>query len=99
MGPDLKTQAEEGTRKWMVLFQDIAASLDEDPASDHAQSLAARWQALIDEFTGSNTLIEQGVGRVWADQANWPAQMKEQAAPFSDRRVWEFIRKAQAARS
>ena len=98
MGPDLKTQAEEGTRKWMVLFQDIAASLDEDPPSDHVQSLAARWQALIDEFTGSNKLIEQGVGRVWADQATWPAQMKEQAAPFSDRRVWEFIRKAQAAR-
>jgi DNA-binding transcriptional MerR regulator len=98
MGADRNTQAEEGTRKWMVLFQDIAAALEEDPASDHAQSLVARWQALIDEFTGSHKPIEQGVGRVWADQANWPAQMKEQAAPFSDRRVWEFIRKAQASR-
>ena len=98
VGADLKAKAEEGTHKWMVLFQDIVASLDEDPASDHAQSLAARCQALIDEFTGSNKLIEQGVGRVWADHTNWPAEMKQQAAPFSDRRVWEFIRKAQAAR-
>jgi DNA-binding transcriptional MerR regulator len=97
IGDELKTKAEEGTRKWMALFTDIVASLDADPASEAAQALAARWQALIDEFTGGVKGIEQGVGRVWADQANWPADMKQQAAPFADRRVWEFIRKAQSA--
>jgi DNA-binding transcriptional MerR regulator len=97
MGDELGRKAEEGTRKWMALFDDILASLDEDPASKHARSLAARWQALIDEFTGGSKQIEQSVGRVWADRSNWPEEMKEQTARFSDRRVWEFIRKVQQA--
>lgn len=100
MGADLKARAEAGTRKWMALFDDIQVALNDgtDPASDRANALAARWQALIDDFTGGNTQIERGVGKVWADQPNWPAHMKAQAAPFMDKRVWEFIAKARAAR-
>src|SRR5262249_30641991 len=46
--------AMEGTRKWQALFKDVTASLDEDPAGPVAQALFARWQALIQEFTGGN---------------------------------------------
>lgn len=100
MGDELKARAEEGTRKWMALFRDIQAALERhlDPASTEARALADRWQALIDEFTGGNPQIAQGVGNVWKDQSNWPADMKEQSAPFMDRRVWEFIGRVQRAR-
>lgn len=100
MGPDLTARAEEGTRKWLALFKDVQAAIDSgvDPGSDAAQALASRWQALIDEFTGGNRQIEQGVGNVWKDQANWPAEMKAQSAPFMDRRVWQFIGQARAKR-
>jgi DNA-binding transcriptional MerR regulator len=100
MGVELETRAEEGTRKWMALFGDIQSALSEgtEPGSDRAQALATRWQSLIDEFTGGNTQIEQAVGRVWADRANWPADMKTQSAPFMDKRVWDFIAAARTAR-
>ncbi|MFL6279636.1 MAG: TipAS antibiotic-recognition domain-containing protein [Vicinamibacterales bacterium] len=97
-GAELTTQAEEGTRKWAALFKDIQASLDADPAGAVAQELAARWQALIDEFTGRDRGIEQGVAKVWSDSANWPSQMRAQTQPFMDKGVWEFINRARAAR-
>jgi len=98
LGSELKTQAEEGTRKWTALFEDIQASLDADPAGATAEELVARWQGLIDEFTGRDRGIEQGVARVWSDSANWPSQMHAQTRPFMDKRVWEFISRARAAR-
>ena len=100
MGPELKARAEEGTRKWMALFKDVQAALEAntDPASEQAQALAARWQSLIDEFTGGNKQIEQSVGKVWGDRGNWPVEMKDQSAPFMDPRVWQFIGKVNAAR-
>ncbi len=100
MGPELQARAEEGTRKWMALFKDIQGAIAEgsDPAGERGQTLAARWQALIDEFTGGSKQIEQGVGKVWADRANWPSGMKEQAAPFMDKRIWDFIARARASR-
>ena len=96
-GPELAARAEEGTRKWMALFHDIQAARDDDPASEKAQALVARWQALIDEFTGGNQAIAAGVGNVWADRDNWPAQMRAQSELFMDERVWDFIRRARAA--
>jgi DNA-binding transcriptional MerR regulator len=91
--------AMEGTRKWQALFADVTASLDEDPSSPKAQALLARWQALIDEFTGGNQAITEGLGRAWGDRGNWSAAMKQNAAPFSDPRIWEFISRCrQAAR-
>ena len=55
-------------------------------------------EGLIDEFTGRDRGIEQGVARVWSDSANWPSQMHAQTRPFMDKRVWEFISRARAAR-
>jgi DNA-binding transcriptional MerR regulator len=90
--------AMEGTRKWQALFADVHASLDADPAGPVAQALLARWKALIDEFTGGNDGIRDGLGRAWQDRANWSDAMKKNAEPFGDPRVWEFIRKAGEAR-
>jgi len=90
--------AMEGTRKWQALFADINASLDEDPAGPKAQALLDRWKALIEEFTGGNQQIKEGMGRAWQDSDNWTPQMKKVREPFGDPRVWEFIRKAGQAR-
>lgn len=91
--------AMEGTRKWQALFKDITSSLDIDPGSAEAQVLLQRWNALVEEFTGGNPEIRAGVGRAWQDRDNWSEERKKQSEPFTDPRVWEFIRKTQAARN
>jgi DNA-binding transcriptional MerR regulator len=93
-----RDMAMEGTRKWQVLYQDITASLDEDPAGPQAQALVDRWKALIDEFTGGNEQIQAGLGRAWQDRPNWSEPMKKVSEPFGDPRIWEFISKARKAR-
>jgi DNA-binding transcriptional MerR regulator len=98
MTPEMRTVAEEGTRKWQALFKDVEASLDEDPAGPKAQALVDRWTALIHEFTGGSNDIAAGLGRAWADRENWPTPMQKVSQPFSDPRIWDFIRKASAAR-
>ena len=99
MAERLREIALEGTRRWQALFKDITGSLDADPAGPVAQALLDRWKALIEEFTGGNAEIKEGLGRVWRDRDNWSDERKKQAEPFADPRVWEFIRKAGAARN
>lgn len=99
MTAETRAAAEEGTRKWQALFKDVEAALDEDPASPGAQVLVNRWQALVAEFTQGNHEIAAGVGRAWQDRENWSGPMKKVAEPFGDPRIWEFIRKASAART
>jgi hypothetical protein len=99
MTEKIRDIAMEGTRKWQTLFADVKASLDEEPASPKAQALLDRWKALIDEFTGGNAAIKEGLGRAWQDRDNWSAQTKKVSEPFGDPRVWEFIRKAGQARA
>jgi len=99
MTEKLREIAMEGTRRWQALFADVTASLDADPAGPVGQALLDRWKALIDEFTGGNRDVKDGIARAWQDRDNWSPAMKEQSAPFSDPRVWEFIKKAGAARA
>jgi DNA-binding transcriptional MerR regulator len=89
--PELQAEA---TRAWTELFRDVEAALDEDPKSETAQALAARWRKLVEGFTGGDPELSKGVGKAWADRGNWSAGMKEQSAPFANPKVWEFIKKA-----
>ena len=89
--PELQVEV---TGAWTELFRDVEAALDEDPASAKAQALAARWRKLVEGFTGGDPDVSRGLGKAWADRANWPAGMKEQSAPFANPKVWEFIKKA-----
>jgi len=43
---------------------------------------------------GGNAVAHSGVAKVWADQANWPAVMRQKAEPFTNRKVWEFMGRA-----
>ncbi len=90
---------EEASRAWRVLFSDIEAALDRNPASPEAQALVGRWRALIETFTGGDLEISAGLKSAWAHRGNWSPGLQEQTKRFGDRRIWEFIEKAGAASS
>lgn len=84
-----------GQQAWSELIREVEAAVGdgEDPASEKAQALASRWQALIEEFTGGNPEIRRNLERLYADRANWPASPR----PELPTGVSEFIQKAMAA--
>ena len=87
---------EQGQRDWAVLIRECEQAVAEgaDPASERAQELAARWSNLIRGFTGGDPEIQQGLNRMYADQANWPAAFPR---PYGED-VQAFIARAMAAR-
>jgi DNA-binding transcriptional MerR regulator len=88
--PELQAEV---TKQWTALVAEVEAALGEDPAEDTAQALAARWRTLVAGFTGGDPEVQKGVNKMWADQANWPAET--QAAQFQiSPEVQAFIVKA-----
>jgi len=87
---------ERVSRQWNELIADVETALGEDPGGEKAQALAARWKELVEGFTGGDPDITASVGRVWADRANWPADMNAKA-PVIRPEVWAFIARARAA--
>jgi DNA-binding transcriptional MerR regulator len=85
---------QEATKAWTELIHDVEAALGEDPAGERAQALAARWRKLVEGFTGGDPEIGAGLRKLYADQANWPGEFKQQMGPFMKKEVWEFIGKA-----
>jgi DNA-binding transcriptional MerR regulator len=92
--PELQERA---SRQWADLIADVEVALGEDPAGEKAQALAARWTALVGEFTGGDAAIAGSVGRMWADRPNWPKDM-DAKSPSIKPEVWGFISRANAAR-
>jgi DNA-binding transcriptional MerR regulator len=90
--PEVQQSAE---RDWAALIKDVEASLGEDPASEKAQAIAARWSELIERFTGGDPGIRENLARLYADHANWPS---EASKPYSDE-VGAFIAKAVSIRN
>lgn len=86
--PEMQAKAQQD---WQDLFRDVEAALNEDPASEKAQELGRRWKALVGGFTGGNPEVAQGLNKLYADRPNWPDTAKQQMAPFSNQRVWEFM--------
>ncbi len=86
---------ERGQRDWQQLIGEVQAAVAEglDPASERAQALAARWQGLIEEFTGGDPGIRENLRRLYADQANWPSTFQK---PYGDD-VGAFLAKAKEA--
>lgn len=87
---------ERGQREWQKLLGEVEAAVAEglDPASERAQALAARWEGLIEEFTGGDPGIRENLRKLYADQANWPSTFSK---PFGDV-AGAFIGKVKAAR-
>ena len=87
---------ERGQREWQRLIAEVEAAAAEglDPAGERAQALAARWEGLVEEFTGGDPGIRENLRRLYADQANWPETFRK---PYSDESA-DFIGRARAAR-
>jgi MerR family transcriptional regulator, thiopeptide resistance regulator len=87
---------EQAQRDWVALIKEVevAVAAGEDPAGENAQALAAHWSELLKGFTGGNPEIQDGLNRMYADRANWPASMPK---PFSDE-VQAFMMKAISVR-
>jgi DNA-binding transcriptional MerR regulator len=89
---------EQTTKRWNELFQEVEGALDEDPAGEKAQALAARWGVLIREFTGGDPEVTRGLNNVWKDSSGLPAETRQNMKPYINPKVHEFIQKAFAAR-
>jgi len=74
---------ERVTRDWANLVADIEKAMSDGvkPTESRAQELAARWRGLLSEFTGGDKEIQQGLNKMYADEANWKTEWKK---PFSD---------------
>lgn len=81
---------ERVTRDWNELTKDIEAAIADGaaPSDERAQKLAARWNALINEFTGGDKEIREGLNKMYADEKNW--QKTSWKKPYSDE-VQNFI--------
>ena len=86
---------EQGQRDWAALIKEVEEAVREgiDPQSERAQALAARWSALVRSFTGGDPAIQEGLNKMYADMANWPASFPK---PYSDE-ACAFIRQTMAA--
>ncbi len=68
--------------QWGVLIREVEEARDEDPAGERAGKLAERWMKLVWQFTGGDSEILTGLRKLYNDQANWPAEAREQMQPF-----------------
>ncbi|MGI8788554.1 MAG: MerR family transcriptional regulator [Pyrinomonadaceae bacterium] len=80
---------ERVTKDWQELTRDIEAAIADraKPVEERSQKLAARWQSLVEEFTGGNKEIQAGLNKMYADEKNWQTDWKK---PFSEE-VRNFI--------
>ena len=75
---------EQVSKQWMDLIADVEAAMaaGESPSSAKGKELGRRWKELVEGFTGGDREVVEGLRKLYADRANWPAQAKEQAQPF-----------------
>ncbi|MGD0831387.1 MAG: TipAS antibiotic-recognition domain-containing protein [Terracidiphilus sp.] len=82
---------------WRALWQEVAAALDEDPASDKAQELSAKWAELAERSSGGDPEIRDGNIKEWTDHNNWPDAMRQHIAHYKLDKVAPFIGQAMTA--
>ncbi len=80
---------EKVTKDWSELVADIETAIADgtQPSDERAQSLANRWRGLLNQFTGGDNQIQEGLNKMYADEKNWQTQWKKS---FSDE-VQNFI--------
>jgi DNA-binding transcriptional MerR regulator len=77
--------------RWAALIEEVKKSLKADPASKIAQSLAKRWQELLDEAYGDHPQLKARIGEAYTAGA-----VPDDYRMFG-REVWDFIKRARAA--
>jgi MerR family transcriptional regulator, thiopeptide resistance regulator len=86
---------------WRAVFRDIEASLDEDPASDHAQQLLQRtitlWNAGIGPDEALRRAVREGYGTAWHSRDRWPRELRRRYADFRIDEIARFLGAVQMA--
>lgn len=80
--------------EWRALYQDAAALLDEDPASEKVQVLADRWLALTIRARAGDPAVVQDSAKAWLNRAQWPTELQARMAEFRLEEVADLIRKS-----
>ena len=72
--PELQAKT---TADWQQMYADVESAIARGvaPTSDEGKALAARWVKLAEGFTGGNAAVIAGLRNLYADQANWPANL------------------------
>ncbi|HEX6464096.1 MAG TPA: MerR family transcriptional regulator [Vicinamibacterales bacterium] len=100
MGRAGSDQARTGSDlAWTRLFEEARSLLDEDPAGDKGQDLAARWCELWDASTGGDAQIHAAMRRAWMDRERWPLPMRQHVDNLGVPLVADWIGRALAARA
>jgi len=84
---------------WTALQQEVAAALDEDPASDKAQELCARWADLAEKTSDGDPEVKAGHINEWRDHQNWPVRVQQRISSFRLEEVVDFIKRAYVCRA
>lgn len=71
---------------WSTLIDEVKTAMANgvDPTSDHVRSLAARWQALVQAFTGGNPEIATSLQRMWQQQESIQGQNTAEIRELGD---------------
>jgi DNA-binding transcriptional MerR regulator len=86
-----RTQADQqqASVAWHSLIAEANGMLGDDPSSDRAQTLAARWTKLA-----GGPQFQRGSILAWADRVHWPDWMRRQVTSMNLEQVSEFIGRA-----
>jgi DNA-binding transcriptional MerR regulator len=76
----------EASRRWDELYQEAKslANAGKEPGGDEAQALAARWMALVNEFTRGDAAITAGLQKFWQQMAELPESQRPLPAVLND---------------
>lgn len=81
----------EVQQEWKELITEVRTEMDKDtdPGSKKMQKLAARWEELIQEFTGGNKEIRKSLFNMYQNE-----DTKEVSHGYMDNEVMQFMKKA-----
>ena len=78
---------------WREFYEDVLASLDEDPCGERAEALLVRMFALWHRDTGGDRQVQwqihEGVMKAWRDRERWPEPLRQR---FEALRMGEVAR-------
>jgi MerR family transcriptional regulator, thiopeptide resistance regulator len=90
-------EKKQASQAWIEFYRDAEGVLGEDPGSDVAQRLTARWLALEDATSDGDKDIKAGFRKAWLDRQNWPAKDRQRIAEVNLENIADFIGRAMGA--
>jgi DNA-binding transcriptional MerR regulator len=100
MSPEVKAQLQN---EWAALCRDVEGALDQDPTTARVQALADRWVKLLQAFVPQGAVLDpqllKSYGATYRPTDESPVGAWKPQGAFADRRIWDFMQRALAARA